>query len=519
MKDRLHKLTMVSHYGALASMERMGLGPSQTYANAQIPGLGSVINAARIIGDVQTGYAQRTAGTRDLHEDEIAVPGYYSVLLRDYEIRAELSATERAGIHRYTFPKSDSSHFILDLVHSFSNTPVIWVYLKIVGNDTIVGGRSLKGWAPEREIYFSMQFSKPFASAQIISGDKPLDATVREAKGTALKCLLHFKTTDREVISVKTGISAVSDEGAHKNVAAEIPDWDFEKVRRAAHAAWNANLSKIRVDTATPRHKTIFYTALYHMLVAPTLFDDVDGQYRGMDGKIHQLPKGVHNYSTFSLWDTYRAAHPMYTICQPDRVPDFVNCLIRMAQESPAGVPIWPLQGRETFCMREVHRFIADSIFSSDKFERIANEIESRKREATGRKIAVVGAGPAGLTAAFYLAMLGHDVTVYDSKSEAGGMLRFALPEYRLPKSILRREIELIERLGVKFTFNTRVGVDVALNDLDDRFDMAAAGYRLPKSAVPSLTIVPLDWGFCVCPSSGFSSLSLPPEGCSVQTP
>jgi len=122
--------------------------------------------------------------------------------------------------------------------------------------------------------------------------------------------------------------------------------------------------------------------------------------------------------------------------------------------------------------MREVHRFIADSIFSSDKFERIANEIESRKREATGRKIAVVGAGPAGLTAAFYLAMLGHDVTVYDSKSEAGGMLRFALPEYRLPKSILRREIELIERLGVKFTFNTRVGVDVALNDLDDWFDM-----------------------------------------------
>jgi len=122
--------------------------------------------------------------------------------------------------------------------------------------------------------------------------------------------------------------------------------------------------------------------------------------------------------------------------------------------------------------MREVHRFIADSIFSSDKYERIAKEIGSRKLEATGRKIAVVGAGPAGLTAAFYLAMLGHDVTVFDSKSEAGGMLRFALPEYRLPKAILRREIELIERLGVKFTFNTRVGIDLALNDLDDHFDM-----------------------------------------------
>ena len=122
--------------------------------------------------------------------------------------------------------------------------------------------------------------------------------------------------------------------------------------------------------------------------------------------------------------------------------------------------------------MREVHRFIADSIFSSDKFEPIVRQIIARKLEATGRKIAVVGAGPAGLTAAFYLAMLGHEVTVHDSKSEAGGMLRFALPEYRLPKSILRREIELIERLGVKFSFNTRVGVDLALNDLEDHFDM-----------------------------------------------
>ena len=125
--------------------------------------------------------------------------------------------------------------------------------------------------------------------------------------------------------------------------------------------------------------------------------------------------------------------------------------------------------------MREVHRYIADAILSSDKFDPMVKQILSRKLEATGRKIAVVGAGPAGLTAGFYLAMLGHDVTVYDSKSEGGGMLRFALPEYRLPKNILGREIELIERLGVKFNFNTRVGVDLALNDLDERFDMERA--------------------------------------------
>jgi predicted alpha-1,2-mannosidase len=293
--------------------------------------------------------------SRFSHEDEIADPGYYSVLLRDYDIRAELSATERAGIHRYTFPKSDSSHFILDLVHSFSNTPVLWAYLKIVGNDTVIGGRSMKGWAPGREIYFAMQFSKPFVKSEIVSDGKPLNASVREAKGTALKCLLHFNTGDRETIHVKTGLSGVGDEGARKNFTAEIPDWDFERVRRVAREKWNAELSKIRIEAKNPRHQKIFYTALYHLMLAPTLFDDIDGQYRGMDGKVHQLPAGAHNYSTFSLWDTFRAAHPMYTIFQPERVPDFVNCLIRMAVESPAGVPIWPLQAKETFCMTGYH--------------------------------------------------------------------------------------------------------------------------------------------------------------------
>ena len=327
-----------------------GTGASDMLDFLLMPGTGPTKLMPGLAQNPGDGYRSRFS-----HDEEIAVPGYYSVILRDYNIRAELSATEHSGIHRYTFPKSDSSHFILDLVHSFSNTPVVWAYLKIVGNDTIIGGRSLKGWAPGRQIYFSMQFSKPFASAELVSEGKRLDPSIREVKGTALKCLVHFQTADKEVISVKTGISGVSDEGAKKNVAAEIPDWDFEKVRRAAHTAWNQCLSRIKVETANPKHKTIFYTALYHMMVAPTLFDDVDGQYRGMDGKIHQLPTGAHNYSTFSLWDTFRAAHPMYTICQADRVPDLVNCLIRMAQESPDGVPIWPLQARETFCMTGYH--------------------------------------------------------------------------------------------------------------------------------------------------------------------
>ena len=224
-----------------------------------------------------------------------------------------------------------------------------------MGNDTIVGGRSMKGWAPGREIYFCMQFSKPFAKVEIFSDNKPLDLNTREAKGTALKCLVHFTTADKEIIHVKTGLSPVSAEGARKNLGAEIPAWDFDKVRRDAHDEWNANLSRIRIETSNLRHKTIFYTGLYHTMLAPTRFDDVDGQYRGMDNKVHQLPAGAHNYSTFSLWDTFRAAHPLYTIFQSDRVPDFVNCLIRMAVESPDGVPVWPLQGRETGCMTGYH--------------------------------------------------------------------------------------------------------------------------------------------------------------------
>ena len=295
--------------------------------------------------------------SRFSHADEVATQGYYSVLLRDYDVRAELSATERAGIHKYTFPKSDTSHFILDFTHLYGIAPggVRWSELEIVNADTIVGGRAVNRWAPGREIYFAMKFSKPFLLAEIVSDEKKLDRTVRKAKGNSLKALIGYQTTEGEVIYVKTGISGVSAEGAMKNLEAEIPDWDFNRVRQAAHEAWRKQLSRITIETSNQRQREIFYTSLYHMMVAPTLFDDVDGQYRGMDGKVHQLPAGFHNYSTFSLWDTYRATHPFYTIALGERVPDFVNCLIRMAEESPEGMPVWPLQGRETGCMTGYH--------------------------------------------------------------------------------------------------------------------------------------------------------------------
>jgi predicted alpha-1,2-mannosidase len=338
------------------------MGFSHTHLSGT--GVGDMLDFLLMPG---TGSAKIVPGTRDHPEegyrsefrraDEIAEPGYYSVILRDYDIRAELSATERAGIHKYTFPLNADSHFVLDLVHAYGSRPglVRWAELKAKNNDTILGGRSAAGWADGRQIYFAMKFSKPFRDFEIYSEDSGIGPAKHEAKGDHLKCVMRYQTSPGEVILVKTGISGVSAEGALKNLEAEIPDWDFAKVRRAAHDSWQRELSRVRIETSNQKQKEIFYTALYHLMLAPTLFGDVDGQYRGMDGEIHRLPPGSHNYSTFSLWDTYRAAHPLYTLIQSHRVPDFVNCLIRMANESPDGMPVWPLQGKETGTMTGYH--------------------------------------------------------------------------------------------------------------------------------------------------------------------
>ena len=301
------------------------------------------------------------------HSDEETMPGYYRVYLQDSKVNVELTATERTGIHRYTFPKSDHARFLLDLAHAgdagtdaahpeLPPTPSIrWSSLKIIGKDTIVGARCTDVWGKGRQIYFSMKFSKPFDSAEIYSEGEFVGGGKNEAKSTSLRCVLKFKTSENEVVQVKTGISGVDVEGAAANLAAEAPGWNFEGARAAAHAAWKGELGRISVSSDNQKYLEIFYTGMYHMMVAPTLFDDVDGRYRGMDGNVHTLPKGTHNYSTFSLWDTYRALHPMYTLFLPERVPDFVNCLIRMAEQSPEGVPVWPLQGRETGCMVGYH--------------------------------------------------------------------------------------------------------------------------------------------------------------------
>ncbi|MBS1799639.1 MAG: GH92 family glycosyl hydrolase [Acidobacteria bacterium] len=292
------------------------------------------------------------------HADERIEPGCYSVLLKDYNIRAELTATERAGFHRYTFPASDKAYLILDLQHGYGagDGPVTSAELRQIAPDTLAGGRRTSAWGKDRHAYFSLQISKRPERIVFYSDDKEVPAPARhELQGKSLKCVLYFRTRPNESILVKTGISGVDAEGAAKNVAAEIPGWEFEKTRTAAREAWRKQISKVRVQSANPAHKRIFYTALYHMSLGPTLFDDVDGRYRGMDNAVHSLQKGEHHYSTFSLWDTFRAAHPAYTLIERERVPQWVNTLVRMAEQSPAGMPVWPLMSTETGTMTGYH--------------------------------------------------------------------------------------------------------------------------------------------------------------------
>jgi predicted alpha-1,2-mannosidase len=350
------------------------------YSDTSIMGFSHTHLSGTGIGDMLdflvmacTGAVKTVPGTREhpelgyrsrfRHEDEQMSPGYYSVLLRDYDIRAELSATERTGIHRYTFPANEHSYLILDLAHGYDDGPgvVRWSDLRVQGNDTLMGGKSTARWANGREIYFAMKVSRPADKLEVFVDGRRIDNPSGELRGQSIQAVLHYKTVAGERILVKTGISGVDAAGALKNLDTETPGWEFEAVRTRAGRTWEQNLSRIRVEGGTLTQKQIFYTSLYHSLLAPTIFDDVDGRYRGMDGQNHTLEKGEHNFSTFSLWDTYRAAHPLLTIIQPELVPAMVNCLVRMAEQSQMGMPIWPLQAKETKTMTGYHSAVVIS--------------------------------------------------------------------------------------------------------------------------------------------------------------
>ncbi|GAP43731.1 alpha-1,2-mannosidase, putative [Lentimicrobium saccharophilum] len=288
---------------------------------------------------------------------EKAEAGYYSVKLDKPGVLAELTATTRAGYHRYTFPASEAANFIIDLQH---RDIVLESWIEFVSDTEIRGMRRSTNWAKDMVWYFHMQFSKPIARKGIVVNDT-LMADALRAEGTNIKAFAGFATTEGEQIEVKVGLSAVDSEGALKNLTAEIPEWNFDEIRKQSFDTWNKELGKIRVKGGSDEQMKVFYSALYHAMMQPNTFMDTDGRYRGMDRGIHTA-EGFTNYTVFSLWDTYRTWHPLMTIIEQERTTDFIKTMLNMYEKGGL-LPVWELAGNETWCMIGNHAIpvIADA--------------------------------------------------------------------------------------------------------------------------------------------------------------
>ena len=302
------------------------------------------------------------------HTTEAAHPGYYAVTLDDYNVRAELTATARVGLHRYSFPAGSPAHLLIDLRSSIYNYPgkVLWSRLRIRQDGTITGVRETRGWAPGRQLYFAIRFSQPLQSHSLYDreplpveykgfkspGTGPHDTQSIEGRG--IVGVFDFGDLTSPLI-VKVALSPTSEDNAISNMDAETPNFDFDAVHLAARQEWEKALQTIDVDTSQAT-RTNIYTALYHTLLAPSLSMDVDGSYRGPDNQVHRA-QGFHFVSSFSLWDTYRAEQPLMTLIEPEsRTVDVVRSLIESQKESPFDIlPVWQFQGIETWCMIGYH--------------------------------------------------------------------------------------------------------------------------------------------------------------------
>ena len=283
------------------------------------------------------------------HSEEAASAGYYRVRLSDYDIRVELTATPRCGVQRYTFPKADAAVF-LNLRKAMNWDATEDAHIEQVDSVTIRGYRFSEGWARGQRVFFCTRFSRPFDAMKLDTA-----AILRKGRqtGTSVVARFDFQTEEGEQLVVSTALSGVSMEGAMRNLAAEVPDDDFDKCLASARKVWDEQLGKIEIRCEDRDEKVKFYTALYHSMLAPTLYDDVDGAYYGPDRQVHRA-EGWHNYSTFSLWDTYRAAHPLYTYVAPERVNDMVKSLLAFYEQN-GRLPVWNMWASETDMMIGYH--------------------------------------------------------------------------------------------------------------------------------------------------------------------
>lgn len=333
--------------------------------------------------------------SRYSHNKEKAEPGYYSVYLEDCKIKAELTTTQRVGIHQYIYDTKENRKFILDLFHGIYNYDgkIIWSSIRIENDTLVTGYRQTQGWARDRKLFFAMTFSEKILNYGFVNQQpekyngfwRKFDGieTISEISGKKLKAWFEFKPSGKSVhintgglrkgrgqlpetfspLKIKMALSAVSTEGAIKNLKKETPHWNFEQYRAEAKVAWNKELSKIEIE-ANNEIMENFYTAMYHAFMHPSIYQDVDAQYRGLDQNIHRA-KGFTNYTIFSLWDTFRALHPLFTILQPKRTSDMVNSMLAHQAQSPHGMlPIWSHYSNDNWCMTGYHAtsVIADAI-------------------------------------------------------------------------------------------------------------------------------------------------------------
>ncbi|MFI4968060.1 MAG: GH92 family glycosyl hydrolase [Gammaproteobacteria bacterium] len=425
------------------------------------------------------------------HASEEAEPGYYAVTLSDYGTRVELTTTRRVGLHRYTFPQNTPAHVLLDLRSSIYDYPgkILWSRIRVRPDGTITGFRETRGWAPGRQLYFAIRFSQALQGHSLYDREDNLDykgfappaADTPEARaqveGRALEGVFDFGVPASRVLLVKVAISPVSEDNAILNLDSEVPGWDFDSVRAAAHAAWSKALGVIDVQ-ASPGMQKSFYTSLYHALLAPSLDMDVDGRYRGPDNAVHKA-KGFDFYSTFSLWDTYRAEHPLLTLIQPPKhTDDIVNSLIAFQQESPYGMlPVWSYAGLETWCMIGYHAVavIADAYMKGIRGYPVHDALKAMLSTATY--------GPYdGLQ---YYMQLGY-VPIDKEKEAASKTVEYAFDDWsiaRMAEAMGEKQTaqEFFKRAGNwRNVFDPKTGFIRAKKtdgSFNEPFDPAAVGY------------------------------------------
>lgn len=429
--------------------------------------------------------------SRFRHATETAQPGYYAVTLDDHQVRAELTASARVGMHRYTFPAGEPGHIVLDLRTSMYDYPgkISWSRLRVRPDGTVTGFRETRGWAPGRQLYFAVRFSRPLTGHQLHNTEQDIpykgfpppgekDPRQRaQIEGRQLVAAFDVAPAAGQPLLVKVAISPVSEDSAIANLDAEAPGWDFDGMRASAKRQWSEALGAVEAH-GTKAQRTSFYTALYHTLLGPTLFMDSDGRYRGPDNAVHQAD-GWTNYSTFSLWDTYRALHPLTTLLQPpQRTNDFVNSLLASRRESPHGVlPVWSFHGLETWCMIGYHAVpvIADAYMKGIR----GYDAE----EALGAMVASADYGPYDGIAAYR--ELGY-VPIDEEGEAASKTLEYAYDDWaiaRMAEAMGRTDVatEFTRRAAHwKHAFDPATGFMRARRrdgTFREPFDPAASGY------------------------------------------